>query len=136
MKTLFALLFASLSVASFAHEIDGTPMLKGTVKADVRVNSIKTTCKVKVKKVKNSMTEDSFGNPAYTAEVSVSLDGGDLGSPRKVKFDKDLTLTNLFATGVRDLEYAGEGITLMIDADGGLVKAIIPYNSTKVVCEF
>jgi hypothetical protein len=136
MKNIFALLIASLSLSTFAHTIEGVQLLKGSLKAEIRVYSIKTTCKVKVKEVKNLMEEDHYGNPAYKAEVEVSLDGGSFASPRKVKYEKLLLMTNLFPDGVRDLEYYAEGVKLKITSEGRFESVQIPYFGSTVVCNF
>ncbi|HXH73785.1 MAG TPA: hypothetical protein VNJ08_02400 [Bacteriovoracaceae bacterium] len=136
MKYLITALMALSSLALMAHEIEGVQMLKGTLKTEVRVNGIKTTCKVQIEDVKNLMEEDKFGNPAYKVKVEVSLSGGEFLSSRKVKLDKKLTMNNLFEDGVRDLEYRGDGVKLTIQKDGRLSEAHINYHYGPVICNF
>lgn len=138
MKKLIAALLSIFSLSASAYEITGVQMLEGSIKTQVRVGSIKTTCKVKVKKVKNLMREDQYGNPAYKVVMDVSLSGGSFmaESSKKVRFDKEVTMDNLFPDGVRDLEYKGGGITLKITEEGRLSQVSIPMAYETIICNF
>lgn len=142
MKNLFLALMTLTALSAQAHEIEGTLMLKGSLKTKIMVNGIKTTCKLKVEKVKNLLEEDSFGNPGYQAKVEISLDGSDFERGVKVKLDKDVLLTNLHNEGtvwkVRDLEYFSyaDKVTVQIDREGRLVSTTFPYANQIVTCKF
>lgn len=136
MKNILIALIAFSSLSVFAHEIEGTLPLKGTLKTEIRVNNIKTVCKMSIGKVKNLLEEDQFGNPAYKIEVGVSLSGGEIFSSKRVKFSQDLTMTNMFADGVRDLEYQGKGVLLKITDEGRFDSARINTPYGVVSCKF
>lgn len=142
MKYIITLLAAyALSAQANAHVIEGTLVLKGAIKTKIVVNSLKTTCKVKVEKVKNLLVEDSFGNPAYDIRVNMSLDGSDFERGLSVKHDKEYRMNNLFTVGngteVRDFEYAStEGATLNIDKEGRIKAASFPTQYGKINCAF
>lgn len=136
MKKILITLIALIALPALAHEIEGTQMLKGSLKTEIKVNYIKTTCKVKVHEVKNLMEEDQYGNPAYKVKVEVSLNGGEFLSNKKVKFEKELWMDNLFSDGVRDLEYQGEGIKLFITNEGRLAQVQVPFQYSTVTCNF
>ena len=141
MKKIIIASLISLSAVSSAHMIEGTPVLKGAIKTKIYVNNIKTTCRVKVEKVKNLMLEDSYGNPAYNVRVSISLSGNDYESGRSVKFDREVWINNLFSVGarteVRDFEYASsDGISLKIDRNGRIKVVSFPYSGKTITCSF
>lgn len=141
MKKILIASLISLSAVSSAHMIEGTPILKGAIKTKIYVNNIKTTCRVKVEKVKNLMLEDSYGNPAYKVRVDISLSGNDNENSRSIKFDRDVWINNLFSIGnrteVRDLEYAShDGINLKIDGNGRIKLVSFPYNGKAITCSF
>ncbi len=130
-----------LSSLAHAHMIEGTLMLKGAAKSKIIVNTLKTTCKAKVDKVKNLMQEDSFGNPAYSVKINLSLDGSDFERNLSVKFDRDFMFDNLFVSGntseVRDLEYkSAEGATLRIDKEGRIKMVTFPSTYKTITCTF
>ena len=123
--------------SAMAHTITGTPILKGSLKTKVTVNTVETECRVKVEKVKNLLEEDSFGNPAYNVRVNIALSGKDLKKKIEVKLDRDFQFRNLYADGVRDYEYfSDEGATLKIKTDGRLQSVVVPYGTQKVTCNF
>lgn len=136
MKKTFISLITLLALPVLAHDIEGTQMLKGSLKTEMRVNYIKTTCKVKIHDVKNLMVEDQYGNPAYKVKVEIGLKGGEFLSDKKVKFEKELWMDNLFPDGVRDLEYQGEGIKLFINNEGRLTQVKFPSQYGTVTCNF
>ena len=142
MKNIIFALLAITSLSGFAHEIEGTLMLKGALKTKIVVNGVKTTCKLKVEKVKNLLEEDSFGNPGYQAKVEISLDGNDFERGIRVKFDKDVVLTNLHKEGTvwktRDLEYYNyaDRVSVLIDKEGRLVSTSFPYGQQTITCKF
>lgn len=142
MKNLFLALMTLTALTTHAHEIEGTLMLEGALKTKIMVNGIKTTCKLKVDKVKNLLEEDSFGNPAYQAKIKISLDGSDFQRGIKIKLDKDVLLTNLHNEGVvwkvRDLEYFNyaDKVSVLINREGRLVSATLPYTNQMVTCKF
>lgn len=144
MKNIFLAILATLivfSASSFAHTIEGTLILKGSIKTKIYVNSLKTTCKVKVEKVKNLMLEDSYGNPAYNVRVAISLSGRDYDRDLSVEYDRELWLNNLFSVGarteVRDLEYASaEGTKMTIDRNGRIQNVTFPFQRQKITCSF
>jgi hypothetical protein len=139
MKKLICLLIALTSSHLPAHEIEGTLVLKGSLKAKIMVNNIKTDCKVKVDEVKNLMEEDSFGNPAYKIKLEISLNGRD--KDRKVKFDQKVWVNNLFEEGngsiVKDLEYSSpEGTKLFVNHQGHMKSVQFIYSGQKISCAF
>lgn len=139
-KLLFGLLNLTLATA-FAHTIEGTQVLEGSLKTKLIVSGIETTCKVKIDKVKNLMEEDSYGNPAYNILVRMELSGNDYERSIKVRYDKRSWMNNLFQVGnkteVRDFEYkAQDGSTLTINKSGRLVSASMPYQNKNITCTF
>lgn len=141
MKNIIIASIAALSLTTFANTIEGTLILKGSLKTKMIVNTVKTTCKVKVEKVKNLLLEDSFGNPAYHVRIDVSLDGNDLNRNLTVKFDKEIWFNNLFKTAsgteVRDLEYAAaDGSRLLIDREGRIESVSFPSPYKTITCAF
>ena len=141
MKHLMIGLLAVFSLSAFSHNIEGTLILKGAIKSKIVVNTVKTTCKFKIEKVKNLLVEDSFGNPAYNVRTTISLDGEDMERRLSVKFDKEVWFNNLFTvaagTEVRDLEYAAaEGSKMMIDSEGRVLSVSFLYNSRPINCAF
>lgn len=141
MKYLIIGLVAVFSMSAIAHNIEGTLILKGTIKSKLVVNTVKTTCKLKVEKVKNLLVEDSFGNPAYNVRTEISLDGEDLERRLSVKMNKEVWFNNLFTvaagTEVRDLEYAAaDGPKMMIDSEGRVLSVSFLYNSRPINCAF
>lgn len=142
MKTKLILLLSLISVGANATEIQGTLMLKGTLKTDIMVNGVKSVCKLKVEKVKNLLEEDSFGNPAYQARIQISLDGRDFERSIKVKMDKDLTVINLHSEKnrrqVQDLEYfsIAENTKVTIDTEGRIVSTTFPFQGQTIKCNF
>jgi hypothetical protein len=141
MKNIIIVSLAALSMNLNAHMIEGTLMLKGAIKTKIRLNGIKTTCKVKVEKVKNLLVEDSFGNPAYDVKINVDLSGSDYQRGVSVNFDRDFRMINLFTIGngteVRDLEYfSNDGASLKIDKEGRVKSIAFPYNYQTISCVF
>lgn len=141
MKYLIIGLVAVFSMSAMAHNIEGTLILKGTRKTKIVVNTVKTTCKLKIEKVKNLLVEDSFGNPAYNVRANISLDGEDLDRRISVKLNKEVWFNNLFTvaagTEVRDLEYAtADGSKMTIDSEGRILSVSFLYNSRSINCAF
>lgn len=141
MKTIIALLSTAFILSASAHNIEGTLVLKGTIKTKIMVNNLKTTCKVKVEKVKNLMLEDSFGNPAYNVRLDINLSGNDYERNLSVKFDRDFWVNNLFSTNsgsmVKDLEYASEeGTQMLINRQGRIKSVSFPFNGRQINCAF
>jgi hypothetical protein len=141
MKNIILGLVATLSLSAFAHEIEGTQMLKGSRSTKLVVNSVKTTCKVKIDKVKNLLLEDSFGNPAYNVKISIDLDGSDLERNLRVKYSKTSWFNNLFTEGsgtiVKDFDYVSpEGSEVKIDDQGRLKVAKFKYSNQNITCSF
>ncbi len=142
MNKLLSIIIIAFSSNILAHEIEGTLMLKGSLKTKIMVNGVKTTCRLKVEKVKNLLEEDDFGNPAYQARVDISLDGNDLKRGVRVKFDKELIVINLHQEGsvkkVKDLEYfaPGEKVKIMIDQEGRLVSTTFAFGAQNITCAF
>lgn len=139
MKKLICLLMVLTSTQLMAHEIEGTLVLKGSLKTKITVNRIKTECKVKVHDVKNLMEEDSFGNPAYKIKLEISLSGRD--KDRRVKFDQKVWVNNLFKDGngsiVKDLEYASpEGTKLFVNNQGRMKSVQFTYSGQTISCDF
>lgn len=142
MKTL-ALILALTSLSSFAAEIKGTLMLKGTAKTKVVVNGIESKCHVKVDEVKNSMTEDSFGNPAYRVWTKIELSGTNQDRTVRVEHKAEVRFVNIHPTGkftqVSDSDYVGENepkAKLVIDEKGRIRTAVFPVGATTVTCTF
>jgi hypothetical protein len=128
-------LLTLISFSSSAHDIEGTLMLKGSVKTKTLVNGEKISCKLKVEKVKNLLQEDTFGNPAYNVLVKIELDG------KTIKFDKKVYFNNLFKvknqTEVRDFEYASENVgSIKINRDGRILSLSVSLNSQTINCAF
>ncbi len=141
MKYLIIGLVTVFSMSAIAHNIEGTLILKGTIKSKIVVNTVKTTCKLKIEKVKNLLVEDSFGNPAYNVRTEISLDGEDMDRRISVKMNKEVWFNNLFkvaaGTEVRDLEYAAaDGSKMMIDSEGRVLSVSFLYNSRPINCAF
>lgn len=141
MKNIIFALAVTLSFSAAAHLIEGTQILKGTIKTKIMVKAVKTTCKVKIEKVKNLMLEDSYGNPAYNVRTEISLDGNDYERSLSVKYDKEVWFNNLFTVGtkteVRDLEYfSTDGSKMMIDGNGRIKSVSFPFESKTVTCAF
>ncbi len=141
MKHFMIGLLPVFSMLAFAHTIEGTLILKGTIKTKIVVNRVETTCKVKIEKVKNLLVEDSFGNPAYNVRATISLDGDNMERNLSVKMDKEVWFNNLFtvATGseVRDLEYkTAGGSKMMIDSQGRIRSVSFLYKSRPINCVF
>ena len=140
MKYLILLSLFSTQLV-MAHLIEGTPVLKGSLKTKVVVSGISTTCRVKVDEVKNLLEEDSFGNPAYKVDLKISLSGDDYDRRIYVRYDYKVQVANLFPQGrgtiVKDLEYVGkDGTILNIKADGRLKNVSFSYNSQLITCSF
>jgi hypothetical protein len=135
------LVLASLFVCSsaFARPIQGTLVFKGAVKSKVTVLNEKTTCRVKIDKVKNLLDEeDSFGNPAYLIRAQLELNGNE-----KIKFDRKVVFTNLFKTGttsqVEDFKYfvVDEPTTTMtVDVEGRIKQVTFIAQKQNIVCNF
>lgn len=141
MKNLIIGTLAIISFSASAYMIEGTQMLKGTIKTKITVNSVTTTCRVQIEKVKNLMLEDSFGNPAYHVRADISLDGNDYARSLAVKYDKEVWFNNLFktttGTEVRDLDYFSEdGSTIKIDRNGRLKVLKFPFQGQTISCLF
>jgi hypothetical protein len=142
MKTQLSLLLCFFSLSAGANEIQGTLMLKGSLKTKIVVNGVKTVCKIKVDKVKNLLEEDNFGNPGYQAKVQISLDGNDMERSIKVKYDKDLVLTNMHVENnirkVKDFDYFSEidKVKVTIDTEGRLKSTSFLYQQKTVQCNF
>lgn len=142
MKLLLLTLLTVLTVAAAAQEIKGTLMLKGTVKTKVIVNSVSSVCKLKVMKVKNYLNEDDFGNPAYEAQIQITLDGSDSEKNIKIKLNKELPIVNVHTVQtmrvVKDLDYFNkpEKVTVTIDEKGNLKSTTFPYQSQTITCNF
>jgi len=139
MKTLLITLL--LASVAHAHEIKGTLILKGTAKTKVMVDGIESKCHVKVDEVKNTLTEDSFKNPAYRVWTKVELSGkaGDI----KIEHKAELRFTNLHADGagtkVSDDSYLGETekrATMKIDEKGRIRAVVFPVGAKLVTCTF
>ena len=135
------LLLASLvlCLSAFARPIQGTLVLKGTLKTKIKVFNEKTTCKVKIEKVKNLLDqEDSFGNPAYQIRTRIELVGNE-----KIKYDREVVFINIFQTGttsqVEDLKYfvKGEPATTMgVDEEGHIKQVTFVTQNQNIVCSF
>ena len=142
MKTTLILFLSMISIGAKATEIQGTLMLKGTLKTNIVVNGVKSVCKLKVEKVKNLLEEDSFGNPGYQARIQISLDGRDIERSIKVKLDKELTVINLHQEKnirqVQDLEYFSieENTKVTIDTEGRIVSTSFPFQGQTIKCNF
>lgn len=139
MKVLLTLALVFSIQSSFAHEIEGTQMLKGGRDTKIIVKDVKTKCSFDVEKVRNLMEEDSFGNPAYKVRVEVELSGKDKKKKLEIKFKKKYELTNLFKTAsgseVRDYDYASEdGARLKIDRAGRVSEIHFPFENETISC--
>src|SRR4051794_12458088 len=100
MKASLAVLIALISLQASAHFIEGIRIRPGTVKTKLRINGVKTDCKVSVGDFKNLMEEDKFGNPAFKVPVEVEVDGGGVFSSSKIRFHSNFMMTNMFDDGV------------------------------------
>ena len=131
-----------ISLGSFAQEIQGTLMLKGSLKTKITVNNVKSVCRLKIEKVRNLMQEDSMGNPGYQARIKLNLDGNDIEKNIKVKVDKDIIVTNMHFEGnlrkVKDFDYLNttEKVTVKIDEEGRILSTTFPYQSQTITCKF
>ncbi len=142
MKTI-ALILSLASLSCFAVEIKGTLTLKGTAKTKVVVNGIESKCHIKVEEVKNSMTEDSFGNPAYRVWTRIELSGTNQDRTVKVEHKADVRFVNIQPAGkftqVSDSDYVGENepkAKLAIDEKGRIRSAVFPVGASSVTCTF
>ena len=142
MKMILIALVSLASLNSFAAPIEGTLMLKGSLKTKIVVKGVKSVCKLKVDKVKNILEEDSFGNPGYTAKVEISLDGNDIERNIKVKVDKKISVANVHTVGnvrqVKDFDYFNEAekVTVTIDKEGRLLSTSFPFENQTITCKF
>jgi hypothetical protein len=143
MKNLLILFVLLFSLSGKAHEIEGTLVLKGAIKTKIYVNMVKTTCRVKVDKVKNLLLEDSYGNPAYRVLVDLSLNGSDLERDRFIKYKRSVWLNNLFPISsknseVRDLEYvsAENDVKMLIDRKGRIKQINYKALEQNITCNF
>ena len=143
MKNLLILFVLLFSLSGKAHEIEGTLVLKGAIKTKIYVNMVKTTCRVKVDKVKNLLLEDSYGNPAYRVLVDLSLNGSDLERDRFIKYKRSVWLNNLFPISsknseVRDLEYvsAETDVKTLIDRKGRIKQINYKALEKNITCNF
>lgn len=142
MKKILIALISLTSISSFAAPIEGTLMLKGSLKTKITVKNVKSVCKLKVDKVKNILEEDSFGNPGYSAKIEINLDGSDSERKIKVKVDKKVTVINMHTMDdvrqVKDFDYfnAEEKITLTIDSEGRIVSTSFPFEKQIITCKF
>lgn len=141
MKNIIFTFLFILSTSASAYMIEGTLVLKGSLKTKVVVKSLSTTCKVRVKEVKNLMLEDSYGNPAYKVELELSLDGKSSDGTRVVNFDRRLWINNLFSVGnrteVRDFEYASpDGVKMIINRKGRIESVSFNYGTQRINCLF
>jgi hypothetical protein len=140
--SLMAILLMSIAPLVHAHDIQGTLVLKGSLKTKLMVNSVETICKVKVDNVRNLLIEDSFGNPAYVVDVELSLDGEDKKRKLKIKHQQKLPLTNIFqvnaGTQVNDLVYASSSgeVILEVKEDGRMNQIRFPYERKTLTCNF
>lgn len=137
----YILLALAVSSMVSAHEIIGTPILKGSIKTKVVVDGLSATCKVKVFKPRNLMVEDSYGNPAYTVNTEVNLDASNDERAKVISYYKYVTFTNIFPVGdkteVRDFDYSSkDGETLKIDGAGRLKAYSFSYNQKTITCSF
>ncbi len=139
MKTLIITLL--LASVAHAHEIKGTLILKGTAKTKIMVDGIETKCNLKVDEVKNTLTEDSFQNPAYRVWTKVELSGkaGEI----KIEHKADLRFTNLHPAGngtaVSDDKYIGENeksASMKIDEKGRIRTVVFPVGAKLITCNF
>ncbi len=141
MKTIILFFLALLTLPALAHTIEGTQILKGTVRTKFMLNGISTTCRAQVEKVKNLMQEDSYGNPAYNVRIDVGLSGHDEKTGKFLRFSQEFWFNNLFRVGdkteVRDLDYtAAGGGTLKIDGQGRILSVTFPYSGRPLTCNF
>jgi hypothetical protein len=137
----YILIALAVSGLASAHEITGTPILKGSIKTKVVVDGLSANCKVKISKPRNLMVEDSYGNPAYTVNTEVSLDASNAERTSVISFSKYFTFTNIFTVGgkteVRDFDYSSQdGATLKIDSAGRLKAYSFNYNQKTITCSF
>ncbi len=142
MKTITLVVISLISLSALAHTIEGTLILKGTVRTKFDLNGLSTTCRAQVEKVKNLLQEDSYGNPAYNVRVDVGLSNYDETTGKFLRFSQELWFNNLFAVGgnkteVRDLDYAAPGgATLKIDGQGRIRSVTFPYSGRPLTCNF
>ena len=141
MKKIIIAISATLTLSVLAHTIEGTLMLKGTVRTKFVLNGISTTCRAQVEKVKNLLQEDSYGNPAYNVRLDVGLSGHDEKTGKFLRFSQEFWFNNLFRVGdkteVRDLDYtAAGGGALKIDGQGRIRSVTFPYNGQPLTCNF
>lgn len=141
MKKLLIALAALSSATVFAHEIQGTLILKGSLKTKIVVNNVKTECRVKIEKVKNLREEDAYGNPGYTVKTNIALEGSDSKTSTKVKYSKTQQFINMLEVNglkkVSDFDYVGEdGSTMKIDSQGRIKNVAFTFENKKITCSF
>jgi hypothetical protein len=140
MKILFVTLLLTMT-AAHAHEIKGTLILKGTAKTKIVLNGIETKCNIKVDEVKNTLTEDSFKNPAYRVWTKIELSGRQ--GERVVDQKAEIRFVNIHTDGsgtkVSDENYIGETekrASMRIDERGRIRTATFPIGAQIVTCNF
>lgn len=143
MKNIIILIFCLFTYSVFSHEIEGTLILRGSIKTKIMVNGIKTICRAKVKKVKNLLQEDSYGNPAYRVLMELSLDGNSSDNTRVIRSERDIWFDNLFVVSadkkeVRDFEYKSSTVesSMRIDKAGRIKEVKFPFNGQSITCLF
>jgi hypothetical protein len=136
------ILFSLIVLSASAQEIKGTLMLEGSLRSELMVKAVKSTCKVKVEKVKNLREEDDFGNPGYTVRFEIDLRGSDFENRASVKKSLNVNLTNMHLENgkkiVKDLLYVAptEKVEVQINEEGRLKRVSFPYSSEIVTCIF
>ena len=125
------------AVGAQAHTIQGTQVLEGSLKTKTIARGIEVSCRVSIDKVKNTLEEDSFGNPSYQVKVGVSLDGKDAKKKIEVKHEWKNWLTNMYPEGVRDFDYtSSEGVDMKITSEGRIKSVSLTVGGEKVNCNF
>lgn len=135
-------LLAIASLNTFAHTILGTPLLKGSIKTKIIVDTLETTCRVKIDKVRNLTFEDSYGNPGYTVQAIITLDASNIERNLSVSFKQNVKFENMHTVGdkieARDFDFKSESgtETMKIDKEGRIKSVTFNYNAQKTTCSF
>ena len=138
MKTLIILACLSFSISSFAHQIEGTLVLKGRARTKVMIGNTEMNCTVNIKNVENYDDQDDFGNPVYQIETDIRISSLD-----RTHLNQSARLINIFNENgqkiTKDHEYISQdnNIRLFVDRDGRLKDLVInSVSGRKTTCRF
>jgi uncharacterized protein YxjI len=140
-----SILILLIATQTFAHVIEGTPILKGKIRGTGNYLGEKVECSIFVSEVKNEFMEDQFGNPSYKVEANVkfSTEIRINGKKKSAKISKNITFTNraIRTNLVSDTDYRSvvetDEVEFKANSEGRLVEmsaVVLPKH--KVKCTF